>query len=276
MNKKIALITAALVITIAAVAYLGKKKSESLPANAPGTESSQSNPSASTPAAPGASTANSSTTATAPSGNNSPPLKNIPFGAPSAASTGENSSLSEQPLSAEEQKAAQTLMTSLVTFIQPAHSSPNEMLRGLTKLGLQPVMAKDFNPYTGKMLIIRTDKTLPGTRCYHGQYFEDEHKKNVVQHVSFELRPSKDGFAEAEKMLVAQLKRYEEKTGKLGEPVKRTENFVKWDLANNYSAWILRYTADDIQSGDPFCAHDIATDIGTLRVAIEEVPDHDD
>lgn len=272
MNKKIAIVTAALLLVIAAFAFYGKQKVASITDSSPSAKEEAATSPETATNVPSPAPTSGGTGSNAPGGSSAP----APAVPSTSAEKAAESPLAQEPLSAAEKDSAKKLMASLILYVQPAHSSPQEMINGLKNARLEPVVAKDFNNDTGKMLIIHTNKTLPGTRCYHAQYFEDEHKKNVVQHVSFQLRPNKGGMAEAKKLLETELRKFEDKAGKLGKPTEDTPTFVSWNLKNNYSAWIKKLSAEDFKDGDPFCAHDPATDIGTFRVAIEEIPEDED
>ncbi|MGZ3694497.1 MAG: hypothetical protein ACXWQO_09975 [Bdellovibrionota bacterium] len=180
----------------------------------------------------------------------------------------------EVPLSKEEIKSVKMLSATLIKFVDPKMGNPDLLVKEFTKAGLQPVIAKDFNQYTGKMIVVRCNNPPPGTRCCHAQYFEDENKKSFLQHISYEMRPSPNGMEVAAASLDAILAPHG--VGKLGKPVTKTQDLAHWELKNNFSATIMKLkTAADMKD-DPFCAHDPAEDIGMYKVMAEMVPDKDD
>lgn len=171
------------------------------------------------------------------------------------------------PLSAVEKKSVETLLGTFFSHSR-GKQSLNKMMQELTAAGLDPVVAKDFNPDTGKMLIIRTNEALPGTRYFHAQYFEDDdqNKEPFRQHMSFEIRNSPDCMSVARKMVEARLGK------KLGQPTRvRGDEWAEWKKGGE-SIWIQRLAAQDL-SHDRFNAR-TGADIGTCRVAIEQIPGH--
>jgi hypothetical protein len=179
--------------------------------------------------------------------------------------------LQAPPLSKEEVKSVRTLVGTFFKY-QRGKESLNKLIRELRMNGLEPVMARDFNPYTGKMLTIRTNEALTGTRYFHAQYFEDsdQNKEPFRQHLSFEVRGTRDAMAVTRKII-------EENLGKkLGTPVGvRGDDWVEWKKDGD-SIWIQRMGPEDLKN-DPLNAR-TAADIGTLKVAIEQIPDehHDE
>lgn len=183
------------------------------------------------------------------------------------------SPLPERPLSSEERKALQKMATSLLRYVLPGSRDPQLMIGELAMAGLKPVVAKDVNDATGTMIQIRTEKSLPGIRYYHAQYFEDENKTLFPQHISFEVRPSGDGMREASAALEAALKAAEAKWGKLGTPITKTESLAEWRLKGGYMAWIKKMGVEDLEN-DRFNAHELPQDAGLYKVAIELIPEH--
>jgi|GEM_PF-2166449 len=184
----------------------------------------------------------------------------------SAFAANDKAYLQAPPLSKAEVKAVRTL---IATFFKNhrGKDSLNKLIRELRTEGLDPVLARDFNPYTGKMLTIRTNEALPGTRYFHAQYFEDsdQNREPFRQHLSFEQRPSSDGLQVVQKII-------EEHLGKkLSAPVRvRGEEWVEWKKEDE-SIWIKRLGAEDLNN-DPLNARS-PEDVGSLRVAIELNPE---
>lgn len=145
------------------------------------------------------------------------------------------------------------------------------LVEQLREWQLVPKIAKDANPYTGEMAIIRTNKTLPGTRYFHAQYFSDENGENHLQHMSFEYRPGPNAFNKAIESVSA-------KFGLPATPQYQKNDFASWNLDNGYIVWIKKMGPNDLE-GDPFNAY-AKDDVGTIRVAVElEIhggPGHDE
>lgn len=134
------------------------------------------------------------------------------------------------------------------------------LLNELQKTGQQPLVARDANPDTGEMMIVRTKSPLPGTRYFHAQYFTGEDGERFVQHMSFEYKPGLHSMEEA----VAAVQR---SFPQLSQPVVQREDYVKWTLDHNYILWVKRMSLDELKH-DPFNSYSIA-DAGTIRVAVE-------
>ncbi len=170
------------------------------------------------------------------------------------------------PLSAEEIRSVEKLVSS---FIRPGRgrAALNRLVADLDQAGLQPVMAKSSNPFTGKMLTIRTNETLEGTKYYHATYFEDEDqgREPYPQHRSFEIRGSSDCMKRTQEAV-------EKMLGKnLGTPSRKTEDkFVEWQVGDE-TVWIHRLGLGDILH-DPYNARTLA-DIGNCKAAIELKPE---
>ena len=134
------------------------------------------------------------------------------------------------------------------------------LLEDLQKSGQQPLVARDANPDTGEMLIVRTKSPLPGTRYFHAQYFTGNDGERFVQHMSFEYKPGPDAMAEA----VAAVKSH---FPNLSAPMVETAEYVKWTLDRDYIVWVKKMTMDDLKN-DPFNSYSHSDD-GTIRIAVE-------
>lgn len=275
MNKKIISVALALAVAITAAAFVFKKQAtlnqeETSPANptSPSAPSSTASP-APTTGTTATSTSSAGTTNPAASQPTAAPANGTP-----AAKSEEAAKLAATPLSKEEVKSVKMMATAMVQYMDPKFGNPDLLKDAMTKAGFKPTVAKDFNPYTGKMIIVHCENPPPGTRCCHAQYFEDEHKKPFLQHMSFELRPSADGMNQA----VAALNEAIRPQGKkpVGAPTKKSDTLAKWDLKDNFEATILKLENPDDLKGDPFCAHEIPDDLGTYKVMVEMVPDKDE
>lgn len=184
----------------------------------------------------------------------------------SAFAANDKAYLQAPPLSKAEVKSVKTLLSTFFKY-QRGKDSLNKLIRELRMDGLDPVLARDFNPYTGKMLTIRTNEALEGTRYFHAQYFEDsdQNKEPFRQHLSFEVRASSDGMQVVKKIVEDSLGK------KLATPVRvRGDEWVEWKKDGD-SIWIKRIGADDLNN-NPLNARS-AEDIGSLRIAIEQIPE---
>jgi hypothetical protein len=155
---------------------------------------------------------------------------------------------------------------SLVTFnsIMADSSSKNldieSLKESLVSKGLELVVAKDENKFTGTMTIIRTENSLPGTRYFHSQIFYGEDGSPFVQHMSFEYRAGKLAFAQA---VAAAKKQFKLNT----EPSVKKDGFYSWNTSDGYVVWVKRMTSEDLKN-DPFNAYS-PSDAGTIKVAKE-------
>lgn len=136
----------------------------------------------------------------------------------------------------------------------------NDLLQELVRTGQEPLVARDSNPDTGEMLVVRTKSPLPGTRYFHAQYFTDENGERFVQHMSFEYKPSPTAMAEAVAMV-------ERNFSDLSRPIVQREDYVKWKKGHDYVVWVKKMNPSDLRD-DPFNAYTIS-DNGTIRVAVE-------
>lgn len=130
----------------------------------------------------------------------------------------------------------------------------------LISKGLELVVAKDENKFTGTMTIIRTENSLPGTRYFHSQIFYGDDGKPFIQHMSFEYRAGKLAFAEA---VAAAKKQF----GLTHKPSVQKDGFYSWNTSDGYVVWVKRMTAED-QKNDPYNAYS-ANDVGTIKIAKE-------
>ena len=138
--------------------------------------------------------------------------------------------------------------------------SLRRLLEDLQKTGQQPLVARDANPDTGEMLIVRTKSPLPGTRYFHAQYFTGDGGEHFVQHMSFEFKPGPDAMAEA-------IAAVEKNFPHLTQPLVKRDDYVKWNLDRDYIVWVKKMTMEDLQD-DPFNSYS-ASDDGTIRIAVE-------
>ena len=158
-----------------------------------------------------------------------------------------------------------SLMTQILKDSLPLEKESQDLVRELEKNQLSPELARDTNPYTGDMMIVRTKRNLPGTRYFHAQYFVGEDGKEFLQHMSFEFKGGAGAFDRA--ISAAQT------LANLGTPVKKTKDFVQWNISENREVWIKVMGEKDLID-DPYNAYTKA-DIGTIRLAVEKKI-HDD
>ena len=157
-----------------------------------------------------------------------------------------------------EQKAA---LESLSTILAQAdHSSLTQLLEQLQKSGQQPLLARDANPDSGEMFIVRTKSPLPGTRYFHAQYFTGEDGQRFVQHMSFEFKPGPDAMEAA-------IATVEKTFTNLTRPKVKRPDYVKWGMDDKYIVWVKKMTAAELKD-DPFNSYSL-DDEGTIRVAVE-------
>lgn len=274
MNKKIIFLAIALAVAISAAAFVFNKKSEQGASNEPLSPPPPASTDTETtsPKMPLSSAAVTTTGGIAPSMNNGQPA--APSMAVNEEAGKEVSKWASTPLSKEEKQSVKVMATTLVKYLDPKLGNPDTLVKDMTKAGLQPVMAKDFNQYTGKMIVVRCNNPPPGTRCCHAQYFEDENKKPFLQHMSFELRPNPEGMQAAAAALDAALQG--DGKGRLGKAKTQTEDMAHWELKDNYSATIMKLNSAEDLKYDPFCAHDPVEDKGSFKVMVEMVPDKDE
>lgn len=159
----------------------------------------------------------------------------------------------------EEEQSFQKLSDLLHLSIKESVSSL-QLRDTLTKLKLSPISSKDTNPHTGTMSIVRTQKTLPGTRYFHAQFFEDENGASHLQHMSFEFKPGPDAMDKAIQMVQSSFNLNR------GPDFKR-KDFVSWNLPDSRIIWVQKMQSQDLKD-NPFNAYTIK-DIGTIRVAVE-------
>jgi|GEM_PF-6691807 len=159
---------------------------------------------------------------------------------------------------------------SVATFLHSFSSFANESLRHdewfhqLKNLGLEPEIAENSNEDTGRMLIIRTEKSMEGTRYLHAQFFEDENGDLFPQHLSFEIRPSSNSEQIA-------LQKIQDIFGGIGEPTSQSKGFREWKTKNCLTVWMKTMSKEDFEN-DPDNAYEYPQDVGSIKVAQELDP----
>lgn len=138
---------------------------------------------------------------------------------------------------------------------------PTQFIQSLKKLDLSPLSSKDSNPYTGSIIKIRTQKTMPGVRYFSAQYMGDDNEF-FLSSVSFEVRSSHSEFEAFSSNLA--------KTYGLGKLLESKKGFKLWKFGDDHviSAKVLE--AEDIEN-HPENVYN-ASDIGnTTEVMIDSV-----
>ncbi|WP_127717896.1 hypothetical protein [Halobacteriovorax sp. HLS] len=161
-----------------------------------------------------------------------------------------------------EDKSGKSLiqMSETLSLLANDNIDIEELKDNLTSKGLNLTIANDSNEHTGKMTIIRTQNTLPGTRYFHAQIFQDEEGNSFVQHMSFEYRPGIDAFEQA----IATAKKYFNLNR---DPDTSKDDFVSWSTKTGHVIWIKKMSKEDLEN-DPFNAY-TDSDVGTIKVAKE-------
>lgn len=136
------------------------------------------------------------------------------------------------------------------------------VLQRMREVGLRPDARREVNPVTGRSYIIRSATTLPGTRYFHAQVFENSRGGEFVQHISFDLRPGADSMTSAISIVRGLLPPE-------ARQVADQADFKAWTLGNGYMAWVKVLNSEDMQ-GDPYDAYSFPSDRGTIKIAIEE------
>jgi hypothetical protein len=161
--------------------------------------------------------------------------------------------------SAKEKSSLEDMSKTLFQFTRP-DSRLGDLVQYLESSQQEPQVARNSNPDTGEMVIVRTRNPLPGTRYFHAQYFSDENQQSFVQHMSFEFKPSPTALNEAVETL-------QKNFPDLPAPKTRNADFVQWSVPGGYVLWVKKMTAEELKD-DPFNAY-TADDVGTVRVAVE-------
>lgn len=154
-------------------------------------------------------------------------------------------------------------LSSMVQVVSQFTQAPNhleELLSYLKNSGQDPMLTRDKNPYTGDMMIVRTNNPIPGTRYFHAQYFQDASGEPFVQHMSFEYKPGPTALADA-------LTAIKNTFSNLSDPTVQSADYVQWKLDDDYILWIKKLGPEDLKD-DPFNAYG-PQDVGTVRVAVE-------
>jgi hypothetical protein len=162
-----------------------------------------------------------------------------------------------------EQASLKVMVKTLCTFAV-GQKNLDDLVGHLKSNDEDPVIVRDSIPYTGDMIIIRTNHPPDGTRYFHAQYFEGKGGKQFPQHMSFEFKPGPDAMKQVTSAV-------QDSCEGLGRPRSQKDDFVEWDRGNGYVMWIKRLGPQDLEN-NPFNAY-TAEDAGSIRVAIELNPE---
>ncbi len=167
-----------------------------------------------------------------------------------------------RPLNQREIESVRTLSNLLRAGLD-SRVNHRSLLTQLKSAGLKPEVNSNTNSATGTMTIVRTENSIPGTRYFHAQFFDDAGKaKNPPQHMSFEIRPGADSFEQAIGLVQTMLP-----PGSKLDGVKK--DYRLWRTPDEQSiCWVQKLAKEDLK-GDPFNARSSA-DVGTVRVVCED------
>lgn len=140
--------------------------------------------------------------------------------------------------------------------------SPQELIQYFQEEKLEPEMSQTSNEYTGTMMMIRTQKSIPGVRYFHAQYMGDDPEHTFLQHFSYEFRPGPDSKERAIQSA--------EGTYKLSnKKIHRDGDFITYDIGDEgkYELSIEKANWESLKD-DPYNAH-VKADVGTVITRIE-------
>ncbi len=160
-----------------------------------------------------------------------------------------------------EEKKALLILSSFIGDASKNDLPMDTLVDTLKELKLKPVIMKNENEYTGSLNIVRTKDALPGTRYVHAQYFEGEDTPSFLQHLSYEFRPGKKSFEMVKQSVIM-------KNNITSAPTRESKTFVSWSVGEKV-IWIKELSLEDISQPNPINAYDVKSDVGTIRVAIE-------
>ncbi len=164
-----------------------------------------------------------------------------------------------------EHKTSLLQMTRRIFPLATEKTEVKDIVQALNKYKLEPKVGVDKNPFTGSMSVIRTNKTLPGTRYFHTQYF-DEEQGGIVQHLSFEFKPGTQSFEAVVKAVAEGLPAHAEVT-------VSNSGYQGWRNIDGYIVWVKKLDESDLSPDTPFNAY-TKNDVGTIRV-VKEIDIHD-
>lgn len=150
--------------------------------------------------------------------------------------------------------------------------SPQALVDYFEEEKLQPEMSKTSNEYTGTMMMIRTQKSIPGVRYFHAQYMGDDPEHTFLQHFSYEFRPSSNSMERS-------IQSAEGTFSLSNKKIYREGDFITYDIGEDGQYELSIEKADwESLKNDPYNAHskdDVGTVITRIELKIHDKEDHD-
>lgn len=139
---------------------------------------------------------------------------------------------------------------------------PDQLIEYFKSESLAPEMSVESNEYTGTMKMIRTAKSLPGTRYYHAQYMGDDPDNTFLQHISFEFKPGDNSMQRA-------IESAESSYALSNKRIFRNGDFITYDIGDEgtHELSIEKASYESLKD-DPFNAY-TQKDDGTVITRIE-------
>lgn len=175
----------------------------------------------------------------------------------------------QTPLKDSEIKSIQQIISSAASAINKKMTS-NQFMTLLTKLNLQPKFMDQGSSALGSFVTIRTNNSLEGTRYIHAQFTGEYKNADLLQHISFQIRPGKDSFEQAANILERSLPK--------DRVVKESyKNYVLYTTPNGYVAWAKIADLDDLKGNkyNAASSEDEGTVIVTIEQEIHDMDGHD-
>lgn len=173
----------------------------------------------------------------------------------------ESNDIHLKPLTTPEIQSITNISKALSQTIGQGLNS-DKFMRLIKTLGLQPKYMDEGNNALGSMVTVRTQNSLEGTRYLHAQFIGEKKNADLVEHVSFQIRPGTDSFEKAVGILNQVLPK--NKTVKENGP-----GYVLYNTADGYVAWVkVSTTRDDLKTNKYNASS--KEDIGTVIVTIEQ------
>ena len=139
---------------------------------------------------------------------------------------------------------------------------PDQLIEYFKSENLAPEMSVESNEYTGTMKMIRTGKSLPGTRYYHAQYMGDDPDNTFLQHISFEYKPGENSMQRA-------IESAESSYDLSNKKIHRDGDFITYDIGEEGTHELsIEKASFETLKDDPFNAY-TESDDGTVITRIE-------
>ena len=141
-------------------------------------------------------------------------------------------------------------------------NDPDQLIEYFKSEELAPEMSVESNEYTGTMKMIRTGKSLPGTRYYHAQYMGDDPDNTFLQHISFEYKPGDNSMQRA-------IESAESSFDLSNKKIHRNGDFITYDIGEEgtHELSIEKASYESLKD-DPYNAY-TESDDGTVITRIE-------